>query len=216
MITRKIIAVLRRFRTFLKVAGKAYIKHKAGLHIGEGTRLWAPHHLIIGQNVYVGKQVCIEANCTIGDNVLIANRVGIVGRNDHDFNEIGVPVRFSSWIGSQKNPSPYLNEEVHIEDDVWIGYGCILLTGVVIGKGSIVAAGSVVTKSMPPYSIVAGVPGRVIRKRFIEREIANHERLIRNRKFIFSEEGFDYFKRVELSQSPNIATEEDRAINAVM
>ena len=204
MIKRKILASFRRIRTFLKVAGKSYIQCKGGLHIGASTKLWAPHHIIIGENVYIGKQVFIEANCTIGNNVLIANRVGIVGRNDHNFKEIGVPVRFSEWVGSQKKQSPYLKEEVLIEDDVWIGYGCILLTGVIIGRGSIVASGSVVTRNIPPYSVVAGVPAKVIKKRFSEEEIINHEMLIKNRKFIFSEEGFDHFKRVDLLPTNNL------------
>lgn len=216
MIIRKTVALLRRLRTFTKVAGKSYIHYQPGLHIGVGTRLWAPSHINIGENVYIGKQVFIEANCTIGNNVLIANRVGIIGRNDHDFAEIGVPVRFSNWIGSQKNPSKYVHEEVSIDDDVWIGYNCTLLTGVRIGKGSIIAAGSVVTKDIPPYSIVVGVPGRVIRKRFLESEVAEHENLIRNRRFVFSEEGFDYFKRVERTQLPDQTTTNDRAVDSAV
>lgn len=197
MVKRKMMALLRRVRTYLKVSGKSYIQYQQGLHVGGGTRLWAPHHICIGKNVYIGKQVFIEANCTIGDNVLIANRVGIIGRNDHDFNEVGIPVRFANWIGSSKEPSAYLEQEVLIQDDVWIGYGCILLTGVVVGKGCIVAAGSVVTKSIPPYHIVAGVPARIVKKRFSDDEIARHEHLIQGRTFLFSEEGFDYFKRLE-------------------
>jgi acetyltransferase-like isoleucine patch superfamily enzyme len=56
-------------------------------------------------------------------------------------------------------------EKVVIEDDCWIASNSILLAGVTIGKGSIVAAGSVVTQDVPPYSVVAGVPARVIKNR---------------------------------------------------
>ena len=54
---------------------------------------------------------------------------------------------------------------VTIEDDCWLGSRCIILDGVTVGKGSVIAAGCVVTKSVPPYSIVAGVPGKVLRLR---------------------------------------------------
>jgi acetyltransferase-like isoleucine patch superfamily enzyme len=56
-------------------------------------------------------------------------------------------------------------EKVVIEDDCWIASNSILLAGVTIGKGSVVAAGSVVTQDVPPYSVVAGVPARVIKNR---------------------------------------------------
>lgn len=62
-----------------------------------------------------------------------------------------------------------------IEQDVWCGANVTILKGVTIGKGSIVAAGSVVTKSCPPYSIIAGVPARVLKKRFSDEEIKEHE-----------------------------------------
>jgi acetyltransferase-like isoleucine patch superfamily enzyme len=74
-----------------------------------------------------------------------------------------------------------LDSKVIIEDDVWIGYGSIVLSGVKIGRGSIVAAGSVVTKDIEPYSIVAGNPAKLIRKRFTEDEIHLHEKLINER-----------------------------------
>ena len=51
---------------------------------------------------------------------------------------------------------------IHIEDDVWIAAQCTILAGVTIGRGSVIAAGSVITKDVPPYSIVGGVPGKVI------------------------------------------------------
>jgi acetyltransferase-like isoleucine patch superfamily enzyme len=135
----------------------------------------------------------LEANCRIGDYCLIANSVAIVGRHDHDFAAVGFPVRFAPWIGSQRFPSPYIDEESVIEDDVWIGYGSIVLTGLTIGRGSVIAAGSVVTRDIPPYSIAAGVPARVIGKRFADQAIiARHESAIRDGHFRFSERGYDH------------------------
>ena len=73
-----------------------------------------------------------------------------------------------------KEKLPENDLPVFIEDDVWIGARAILLKGVTIGSGSIVAAGSVVTRSMPGNSIVAGVPARVVRSRFEPDALARH------------------------------------------
>ena len=163
------------------------------LHIGSGTRIWAPKEIVIGNCVYIGKQVHIEANCRIGSYCLIANRVAIVGRHDHDFSAVGFPVRLAPWVGSKRFPSPHIDEEAVIEDDVWLGYGTVVLTGVTVGRGSVVAAGSVVTRDIPPYSIAAGVPAKVIGQRFDDPDtIARHEKGIRLGRFQFSERGYDH------------------------
>lgn len=188
-----IVAALRRLQTRLHVLGKSrFLSYGKDLHIGKGTRLWAPRKILIGRSVYIGKNVHIEANCQIGNFCLIANNVAIIGRHDHDFSEVGVPVRFSPWIGSQKSVSKFIDEQVVINDDVWIGFGSILLTGITVGRGSIISAGSVVSKDVPAYSIVAGVPARVIGSRFASTEdISVHERSLMHGVFKFSERGFD-------------------------
>lgn len=183
-----LIACIRHFQTWLAVFGKSsFLTYGRDLHVGKGSRLWAPRRLSIGDCVYIGKQVHIEANCRIGNYCLIANRVAIVGRHDHDFSAVGFPVRFSPWVGSQRFPSEYGDEEAVIEDDVWLGYGTVVLTGVTVGRGS------VVTRDIPPYSIAVGVPAKVIGQRFAEQEtIAKHEAAIRDGKFQFSERGYDH------------------------
>lgn len=67
---------------------------------------------------------------------------------------------------------------VTIEDDVWTGANITILKGVTIGRGSVVAAGSVVTKSCPPYSIIGGVPAKIIKYRFTVEQVLEHERLL--------------------------------------
>jgi acetyltransferase-like isoleucine patch superfamily enzyme len=191
---KRLRAALRRLHTWLAVLGKAsYLTYGRDLHISRGVRLWAPKRLTIGDCVYVGKDVHIEANCRIGSYCLIANRVAIVGRHDHDFSAVGFPVRFAPWVNSKRFPSPHFDEEAVVEDDVWLGYGTVVLTGVVVGRGSVVAAGSLVTRDIPRYSIAAGVPAKVIGQRFDDPEtIARHEAGILDGHFQFSEQGYDY------------------------
>lgn len=189
-----VLAAVRRMQTQLTLVGKSrFLTAGSGLHIGMGTRLWAPKRLVIGVGVYIGKQVHIEANCEIGDYCLLANRVAIIGRHDHDFSNIGFPVRYAPWVGSHRFLSPYADEKAVIEGDVWLGYGVIVLTGVTIGRGAIVAAGSVVTKDIQPYAIVAGVPARVVGQRFADAsDITLHESAIRNGRFCLSERSYDH------------------------
>lgn len=191
---RHVLAGLRRLRTRFSVLGKSrFLKYGHSLHVGTGTRLWAPDLLKIGNHVYIGKHVSIEANVEIGDFCLIANRVALVGRHDHDSSALGFPVRYAPWSGSTAARPAYRAEKLVIGADVWVGYGAILLTGVSIGRGAVVAAGAVVTKDVPPYAIVAGVPARVVGKRFAtEEEIAQHEMAIAKGHFEFSEKGIDF------------------------
>ena len=65
-----------------------------------------------------------------------------------------------------------------VEDGCWIGANVAILKSVTIGRGSVVAAGAVVTRSCPPYSIVGGVPARVIKPRFTAEQIEEHESLL--------------------------------------
>jgi acetyltransferase-like isoleucine patch superfamily enzyme len=74
---------------------------------------------------------------------------------------------------SDKNPSD--DQPVIIEEDVWVGAGAYILNGVKVGRGSIIAAGAVVTKDIPPYAIVGGVPAKLIRYRWTPEEIKKHE-----------------------------------------
>lgn len=172
---------------------RRFLRYGGDLHIGRGTRLWAHSKLTIGSHVYIGKQVHIEANCEIGDYCLLANRVSIIGRHDHDFTAVGYPMRYAPWVGSKRFPSPHIDIKAVIESDVWLGYGVTVLTGITVGRGSVVAAGSVVTKDIPPYAIAAGIPAKVIGQRFADKEtIAKHEAAMRGGRFKFSEQGYDH------------------------
>lgn len=189
-------AAWRRVATRLRLARSVAPTRIFGsdLHVGTRPRLWAPHHLEIGDHTYIGHEVCVETNCRIGKYVLIANRVSLVGRRDHDFRTPGVPVRFGHWVGSAKSLSPHREEGVVVEDDVWLGYGVVVLSGVRIGRGAIVAAGSVVKEDVPAYAIVGGNPAVPLGRRFQDAEaIARHEAMVLGGTFRFSERGFDHW-----------------------
>jgi acetyltransferase-like isoleucine patch superfamily enzyme len=160
---------------YRRYAVRANVTLGRRVHLGLGTVLWAPNALRVGDDVYVGKGCTIECDGRIGNGVLIANRVGIVGRKDHDMHALGVSIRRAPWVGDSDGPR---NDPVEIGDDVWIGYGAIVLSGVTVGRGAVVASGAVVTKDVEPYAIVAGNPARAVGSRFSEDEQAIHEGLL--------------------------------------
>jgi acetyltransferase-like isoleucine patch superfamily enzyme len=131
--------------------GKYAIIRPGNLYGGEpGEGLVVGDHSNIGPYCYIG----CSGHISIGNNVMISPRVSIYAEN-HVFDQIDTTIKSQ---GVKK-------EKVVIEDDCWIASNSILLAGVTIGKGSVVAAGSVVTQDVPPYSVVAGVPARVIKNR---------------------------------------------------
>ena len=75
-----------------------------------------------------------------------------------------------------------------IEDDVWTGANITILKGVTIGRGSVIAAGAIVTKSCPPYSIIGGVPAKVLKYRFTIEEVLKHEQILYPENERYSEE----------------------------
>lgn len=141
-------------------------KFGRNIYIGRAVYMWAKHLITIGDNFYIGKFSQIECDAEIGNNVMLANFVALIGRHDHNYSEIGVPIRLAGKIRDDDYSGQGLNEKVVIGDDVWVGHGSIILSGVEIGRGSIVAAGSVVTRDIESFSIYAGNPARKIKTRF--------------------------------------------------
>ena len=137
-----------------------------GFHAGVRVRLWAKDNISIGNYCYIGRDSQIETNCTIGHYVIFGNRVAVVGRYDHNYQEIGTPIRIASQIRDKNYSWKGINQMTSIGDDVWVGYGTIILSGVTINNGSIIAAGSIVTKDVEAYSIYAGNPAKKLRDRF--------------------------------------------------
>lgn len=136
------------------------------LYAGLRVYLWARKKLVIGNNFYIGKDSQIESDCIIGDNVIFANKVAIVGRYDHHFQKPGVPIRMAPRIMDEHYDWKGLDQVTIIEDDVWVGYGSIIMGGIKISKGCIIAAGSVVTKDTEPFHIYGGNPAKKLKPRF--------------------------------------------------
>jgi acetyltransferase-like isoleucine patch superfamily enzyme len=109
-----------------------------------------------GSNVYVGFNCHVGTNIFMESNVLVASNVSFVG-GDH---EIYNPDRLMFYSGRAGKKG------VIIGSDVWIGHGSTVLDGVSISTGTVVAAGSVVTKSFPPFSIIGGSPAKLLKMRF--------------------------------------------------
>jgi len=110
-------------------------------------------HVIVGERTRIGLGNVLIGPVTIGNDVMFAQNIVLSGLN-HGYEDISLP------ISLQKTSVA----EIFIEDEVWIGSNSVIVSGVRVGKHSVVAAGSVVTKEVPPFSIVAGNPARIIKE----------------------------------------------------
>lgn len=175
------VRILKKIRIF-------YLKHVKwrkypigkNFYVGQRVYLWGRNGIRIGDNFYMGRDSQIETSCNIGNNVIIGNKVAIVGKYDHHYQTLGLPIRLTPRIRDKDYDWKGLEEITRIEDDVWIGYGAIILSGVTIGLGSIIAAGSLVTKNVEPYAIYGGNPAKKIRNRFDSKEdLEKHKELLK-------------------------------------
>ena len=168
---------------YRKLAVSGAVLLGPNVHIGPMSVIWSATGLEIGENCYIGKNCTIQVNGRIGCGVLIANNVGIVGRRDHEYRDPGVSVRDGRWIGKDPDLANDPANTIEIEDDVWIGFGAVILSGVHIGKGAIVAAGAVVHRDVPAFTIVAGSPAHEVARRFVGGSEAEdrHSRFLEDR-----------------------------------
>jgi len=128
----------------VSIRPSSYYGHEPGegLEIGDGTAIGA------------GSWIGASGHVSIGRDVLLGPCVTILPEN-HAFDDPGATIKSQGVV----------REGVVVEDDCWIGARAVVLAGVRVGRGSVVAAGAVVTRDVAPYSIVGGVPARVIRSR---------------------------------------------------
>ena len=142
------------------------IKGIENLSVGDGTLI--PK----GSTFY-----CTRSELIIGNKVIFGPKPTII-TGDHRIDIVGkhiIDVTDAEKLPDQDAP-------VVIEDGCWIGANVTILKGVTIGKGSVIAAGAVVTKSCDPYSIIGGIPAKLIKMRFTPEQILEHERLLNEQK----------------------------------
>jgi len=135
-------------------------------HLGEDSLIESPFHCVYGQNIHVGDHVYLNVQCAILDcaEVRIGARV-MVGPAVQIYTAAHL-LQAEGRIQGLEVAKPIV-----IEDNVWIGGGAILLPGVTVGRNAVVGAGAVVSRNVPPDTVVAGNPARVIR------EIDQHARI---------------------------------------
>ena len=155
-------SVANTIRTWLYFAFKArWVSRKGFVRIPWTVSLWSPNHdITLGNRVQFGPYCDVQCDLEVGDSVLFAPHVAVVGRNDHQIDISDILI----WDSPRGE-----DMKTRIGNDCWIGYGAIILSGVTIGDGSVIAAGSVVVNDVPPYAIVAGVPAKVVKYRFADK-----------------------------------------------
>ena len=158
-----------RFVNYYKLCSLG--KHGVNCHIEGGVNI-AYRNIYLGDNVFIPSGATFlssNAKILIGDNVMFGPNVTIVTGN-HRFDVVG------TYMVDVKEKRENDDEDVVVGNDVWIGMNTIILKGVHIGEGSVIGAGTIVTKSVPPYSIVTNKVVMNIRQRFTQEQIEQHRR----------------------------------------
>jgi acetyltransferase-like isoleucine patch superfamily enzyme len=148
----------------------AFGRHGRHFHF-DPDGFYTYHTIAVGDDVSIGRGPVLMAwksGIIIGNKVMLGPNVTIIG-GDHNTSPVG------SFMFDVTLKRPTDDQAVTIDDDVWVGTGAIILKGVHVARGSIIAAGSVVTREVPPYTVVAGVPAKVISVRFDVDTIIAHE-----------------------------------------
>jgi acetyltransferase-like isoleucine patch superfamily enzyme len=138
------------------VVAKPFVGKMGKVRLYEGVTLWYPYRIFIGHNVTLNEWVYIDGfgGVEIGNCVRIAHRATILS-SDHRYEDTTSPI-YQQGIRAAKTI---------IGNGVWIGANTIIMPGVHIGRGAIIAAGAVVTKDVPIFAIVGGVPAKIISSR---------------------------------------------------
>ena len=152
--------LMRAYKAKFKSVGERVIFDPINSRFSYGT-------INIGNDVFIAARAWFSAdrsNISIGSFVMFGPNVTIAG-GDHDIERTDMPM----YLVTEKPDK--CDADVVIKDDVWVGANTIILKGVTIGCGAVIAAGSLVNKDVEPYCIYAGVPAKKIRNRFSEEEL---------------------------------------------
>ena len=172
-----------------KIFKYVLLKRRLRNLLSYGTDVWIGSDCNIQGNVNVGSNVNIGrgtqiistiANVYIHDYVVIGPEVSIFS-GDHAIDILGKHIIEISDTDKKNVCINKYDKDVTVESGCWIGTKAIILKGVTIGRGSIIGAGAVVTKDVPPYSIYIGVPSAKVWPRFTEEQIIEHEKILLER-----------------------------------
>jgi acetyltransferase-like isoleucine patch superfamily enzyme len=163
-IIKDLIFAMPDIRFFFKL--REIVLRMQGGTVGKGTKMFSgvrvnkPKNINIGDNVALNKGVIVDTSgvtkIIIHDDVIIGPYT-VIRSDNHVFERTDIPIRMQGHKG----------KEIVIEEDCWLGAHCVILSGVHIGKGSVIGASSVVNRDIPEYSIAIGSPAKVIRYRKI-------------------------------------------------
>ncbi len=146
-------SLIRRVRSI--VAGGCFDKHGRNINVEKGANFGLGTGISIGDNSGLGVDCFVRGPLEIGNDVMMGRWV-IIMTNSHSTSRTDIPMNRQGNMPQKK---------VIIGSDVWIGNRVIILPGVTVGNGSIIGAGAVVTKDVPDYAVVGGVPAKVIKYR---------------------------------------------------
>lgn len=172
---------------------KSIVKHFIDVALDENYKNVHPTSYVAHDvNVTVPDNLILEEHCSLGPGAKILNLRAKFIMKKYSFSGpdlmvvtgnhmavIGIPMKFvDDKMKDQLDVENVYDKDVVVDEDVWLGGRVTLLSGVHIGRGCLVCAGAVVTKDMPPYSVVGGVPAKVIKFRWKINEILEHERMV--------------------------------------
>ncbi len=180
-----------------------FIKRSNFGFIAKSARITPPCSLSCAKNIFIDEGCTIDSNSLLyathaiirfKKNVICAKGLNVVtGAHERRIGRFCVDI-----TDKEKDLTKQLDKDVTIEEDVWIGLNVTIMPGVIIGRGSNIGASSVVTKSVPPYSISAGAPARFIRFYWSINEIIEHEKSLYKESDRLSREYLDtLFKKYD-------------------
>lgn len=182
-----------------------YFSHSRGKfgHIGNNVLIIPPLKIVNHKNVFLYDNTKIEKgtiSASLGRFILKKGSAAAEGLSVHTGNHMMVVGKFYRSVTNEdklKSGESY-DCDVIVEEDVWIGCNVTLLAGAHLGRGSIIAAGAVVSKDMPPYAVVGGVPAKVIKFKWTIDEILEHESKLYSKEERFTREQLEeYFNKYE-------------------
>lgn len=162
---------VRLLKEMMETCGeRVKIPHNISLH---GT------HMQIGNDVTLGEDclfMCAGAPIMIGDHVMLGPRVTMI-TGDHRTDLVG---KYMTEV-TERDKLPENDQPITLQGDNWIGANATILKGVTVGKGAVIAAGALVCSDVPEYSIVGGVPAKVIKRRFDLDTLEHHKKMLADR-----------------------------------